>query len=165
VHFDSKRQKPFPGDLASWLGIAGFGSFMLALVLNVGIAIEVARRALEPVYPPVADRIFLILVLWGFAIPVAWSYRTRFVTIFAGPAIMKRMDLLGLKGPKPVYVLDYWAKLVMRDLKLALYKGDKLESSHVRSAHHSLPPATASRNTFRGHTSIPSFVRRRCSPT
>ena len=86
AHPESKRQKSFPGDLASWLGIAGFGSFMLALVLNLGIAIEVARRAAGPVYPPVADRIFLILALWGFAIPVALSYSTRFVTIFAGLA-------------------------------------------------------------------------------
>jgi hypothetical protein len=59
---------------------------MLALVLNLGIAIEVARHGVEPVYPPIADRMFLILALWGFAIPVAWSYSTRFVTIFAGLA-------------------------------------------------------------------------------
>jgi hypothetical protein len=86
----SNRQKPFPGDLASWLGVIGFGSFILALAVNLGIAIEVARRAAEPVYPPVADRIFLILALWGFAIPVAWSYSTRFVTIFAGLAEPKQ---------------------------------------------------------------------------
>ena len=85
-----QRQKPFPGDLASWLGVVGFASFIVALVLNLGIAIEVARRAAEPVYPPVADRIFLILALWGFAIPAAWSYSTRFVTIFAGLAEPKQ---------------------------------------------------------------------------
>jgi uncharacterized protein involved in response to NO len=86
VHEQPKRQKSFPGDLASWLGVVGFGSFIVALVLNLGIAIEVARHALEPVYPATADRIFLILALWGFAIPIAWSYSTRFVTIFAGLA-------------------------------------------------------------------------------
>jgi hypothetical protein len=87
---ESKRQKSFPGDLASWLGVTGFGSFMATLILNLGIAIEVARGAAEPIYPPVADRIFLILALWGFAIPVAWSYSTRFVTIFAGLAEPKQ---------------------------------------------------------------------------
>ena len=86
VRTEQKRQKAFPGDLASWLGVAGFGSFFVALVLNLGIGIEVARYAAEPVYPPVADRTFLILALWGFAIPIAWSYSTRFVTIFAGLA-------------------------------------------------------------------------------
>lgn len=86
AHEEPKRRKSFPGDLASWLGVVGFGSFLVALALNLGIAIEVARRAAEPVYPPVADRVFLILALWGFAIPIAWSYSTRFVTIFAGLA-------------------------------------------------------------------------------
>ena len=86
VRKEPRRPKSFPGDPASWLGVVGFGSFIVALVLNLGIAIEVARRAAEPVYPAIADRIFLILALWGFSIPIAWSYSTRFVTIFAGLA-------------------------------------------------------------------------------
>lgn len=90
AHPESKPRKSFPADLASWLGVTGFGSFMAALLLNLGIAIEVARGAAEPIYPPVADRIFLILALWGFAIPVAWSYSTRFVTIFVGVAKPKQ---------------------------------------------------------------------------
>lgn len=87
---EPRHQKSFPGDLASWLGLVGFGSFIVALALNLGIAIEVARRAAEPAYPPVADRIFLILALWGFAIPVAWGYSTRFVKIFVGLAKAKQ---------------------------------------------------------------------------
>ena len=76
--------KPFPGDLASWLGIVGFASFGLALLLNLGISVYVALRGDAPVLPATADRIFLIVSLWGFAIPVAWGYSTRFVTIFVG---------------------------------------------------------------------------------
>ncbi len=79
-----KPGKAFPGDLASWLGIAGFSAFAVALVLQVIIAIRLAASADQPVFPPLADRVFLILALWTFAIPVAWSYSTRFVTIFVG---------------------------------------------------------------------------------
>jgi uncharacterized protein involved in response to NO len=77
-------KKGFPGDLASWLGLAGFLSFGIALFVNLRVATEVARHGALPVYPPAADQIFLILALWGFAIPVAWAYSTRFVTIFTG---------------------------------------------------------------------------------
>jgi uncharacterized protein involved in response to NO len=100
-----QRQKPFPGDLASWLGVVGFGSFIVALALNFGIAIDVARHAAEPVYPPIADRIFLILALWGFAIPIAWSYSTRFVTIFAGLAKPKQSAARWLAAGVAVGVL------------------------------------------------------------
>lgn len=83
---EADTKKSFPGDLASWLGVAGFAIFGTALILNLGICFEVAWHGAAPIYPPVADRIFLILALWGFVIPVAWGYSTRFVTVFAGLA-------------------------------------------------------------------------------
>jgi uncharacterized protein involved in response to NO len=88
-------RKPFPGDLASWLGLAGFLGFGVSLLVNLGISIYVARNASLPVYPPIAGRIFLVIALWGFAIPVAWGYSSRFVTIFVGL-------------PKPVVEATRW---------------------------------------------------------
>jgi hypothetical protein len=73
-----------PSDLGSWLGIFGFASLAVALVLNLGISIYVAATAAGPVYPATADRIFLLISLWGFAVPMAWGYNTRFVTVFLG---------------------------------------------------------------------------------
>jgi len=80
------RDKPSkrPSDLGSWLGIFGFASLAVALVLNLGISIYVAATAAGPVYPATADRIFLLISLWGFAVPMAWGYSTRFVTVFLG---------------------------------------------------------------------------------
>jgi uncharacterized protein involved in response to NO len=75
-------QKKMPVDLASWLGLTGFLSLGLALVLNLVISIGVIQNGQIPVFPPVPDRAFLLVALWGFAVPVAWSYSTRFVTIF-----------------------------------------------------------------------------------
>jgi uncharacterized protein involved in response to NO len=88
--FDSDERGPatspksFPGDLASWLGIVGFAAFGLALLLHLGISFDLALRGNAPVFPAISDRMFLIISLWGFAIPVAWGYSTRFVTVFAG---------------------------------------------------------------------------------
>jgi hypothetical protein len=73
-----------PRDLGSWLGIFGFASLAAALLINLGISIYVAATARWPVYPATADRIFLLIALWGFAAPMAWGYSTRFVTVFLG---------------------------------------------------------------------------------
>lgn len=76
----------FPGDLASWLGSVGFGAFGIALLLNLWISVELALKAPSPVYPALDDRRLIVIALWGFVIPVAWGYSSRFVTIFAGLA-------------------------------------------------------------------------------
>ena len=73
-----------PSDLGSWLGICGFASLTVALVINLGISIYVVATAPWPVYPATSDRIFLLIALWGFAVPMAWGYSTRFVTVFLG---------------------------------------------------------------------------------
>lgn len=82
-------KRSFPGDLASWLGIVGFSSFGIALLLNLYLSVDVALHSDQPVFPATADRVFLIVALWGFAIPVAWGYSSRFVSIFVGlrPAV------------------------------------------------------------------------------
>jgi hypothetical protein len=54
----------------------------LALVMNLIMSIEVVRNVAAPVYPMDANRAFLVISLWGFAVPVALGYSTRFVTIF-----------------------------------------------------------------------------------
>jgi NnrS protein len=88
LFFSSARKKPRPSglpmDLGSWLGIAGFAALGLALCVNLSISLSVALRASQPLYPPTADRAFLLIALWGFTVPVAWGYCTRFVTVFLG---------------------------------------------------------------------------------
>jgi hypothetical protein len=84
-HRGAKNEPPkSPSDLGSWLGIFGFASLAVALILNLGISIYVVVTASWPVYPATADRIFLFIALWGFAVPMAWGYSTRFVTVFLG---------------------------------------------------------------------------------
>ncbi|HLI30948.1 MAG TPA: NnrS family protein, partial [Terriglobia bacterium] len=81
---EGKGSRRKPTDLGSWLGIVGFGALGLALTFNLGISILVALKAATPAYPPRLDRAFLIVELWGFTVPIAWGYSTRFVTIFLG---------------------------------------------------------------------------------
>ncbi len=73
-----------PSDLGSWLGIVGFAGLGLALAINLGIAIDVSLTRSLPVYPAHLDHLLLIAELWGFVVPLAWGYSTRFVTIFLG---------------------------------------------------------------------------------
>lgn len=80
----TSKSKGMPRDLGSWLGISAFLALGVALVLNLGIAIRTASHGLSPVYPTPADRVLVLLELWGFAVPVAWSYSTKFVTVFLG---------------------------------------------------------------------------------
>lgn len=80
--FRSPRKKP--GDLGSWLGICGFSALGVALIFNLAVCSEVALRSSAPAFPPLLDRTFLLIALWGFAVAVAWGYSTRFVTIFLG---------------------------------------------------------------------------------
>ena len=73
-----------PSDLGSWLGIFGYAALGVALVLNLGVCAFLAVRRGSPAFPPLWDRTFLIIALWGFAVTVAWGFSTRFVTIFLG---------------------------------------------------------------------------------
>jgi uncharacterized protein involved in response to NO len=78
----TKQKKP--ADLGSWLGIFGFSALGVALILNLFIAFSLALKGTAALYPEASDRAFLIIAVWGFALPVAWGYSTRFVTIFLG---------------------------------------------------------------------------------
>jgi len=78
----SARKKP--NDLGSWLGIWGFASLGVALLLNLGLSTWLAVDGRSPVFPPEWDSTFLILMVWGFVVVTAWGFSTKFVTIFLG---------------------------------------------------------------------------------
>lgn len=79
-----KNGRSLPVDLGSWLGLAGFGALGVALIMNLVLSAELALHGSSPVFSPRADRAFLLVALWGFTVPMAWGYSTRFVTIFLG---------------------------------------------------------------------------------
>ncbi len=84
VFTPGRRERKAPQDLSSWLGIVGFVALGIALFLNLGISFQMVRRDALPIVPPAADRSFLLIVVWGFVVPVAWGYSARFVTILLG---------------------------------------------------------------------------------
>ncbi|MGH9326912.1 MAG: NnrS family protein [Terriglobia bacterium] len=85
-----------PKDLGSWLGICGFSALGVALILNLGLCLNVALAGQSPLFPPLWDRTFLMIALWGFAVTVAWGYSTRFVTIFLGLRTPRHQAARGL---------------------------------------------------------------------
>jgi len=80
----AEKKSKKPEDLGSWLGIWGFASLGVALILNLGLCIWLAVDGSSPVFPPEWDHTFLILMVWGFAVVMAWGFSTRFITIFLG---------------------------------------------------------------------------------
>ncbi|HZT73298.1 MAG TPA: hypothetical protein VE996_06590 [Terriglobales bacterium] len=78
------HREKFPSDLGSLLGIVGFAGLGAALVVNWIAAWQLALHGSAPAYPPRLDRIVVELALWGFMLPLAWGYSTRFVTVFLG---------------------------------------------------------------------------------
>lgn len=79
-----KRQRKMPADFSSVLGIVGFGGMGIALALDLLDSVRAALNASSPLFPPVADRTFLVIAVWGFVVPLAWGYSARFVTVFLG---------------------------------------------------------------------------------
>ncbi len=73
-----------PHDLGSWLGITGFLALGVALFLNLWIAVPLAWHGTSALYPLRSDHALVLIEVWGFALPVAWGYSTRFVTVFLG---------------------------------------------------------------------------------
>ncbi|HEV2388081.1 MAG TPA: NnrS family protein [Candidatus Acidoferrales bacterium] len=94
---ERSAESGLPQDLGSWLGIFGFFGLGVALVTNLVLSLRAALTVGSPVYPPAADRVFLLLSLWAFVAPVAWGYSTRFVTIFLGlePPVRRAAPWLG----------------------------------------------------------------------
>ncbi len=84
VFNSAEKKSKKPVDLGSWLGIWGFVSLGVALILNLGLSTWLALEGRSPVFPPEWDHTFLILMVWGFAVVTAWGFSTRFVTVFLG---------------------------------------------------------------------------------
>ncbi|MBZ5561147.1 MAG: cbb3-type cytochrome c oxidase subunit I [Acidobacteriia bacterium] len=152
---DAPRRKPKrPGDLGSWMGMVGFAALGVALAVNLAIAVSVARASALPVYPAVSDREFLTIALWGFAVPMAWGYSTRFVTVF-------------LSLPQPIHSAWRWLSagiiaVVAASLARQFFLADALALLLTLAAIGALkvfrpslrPPKTAS--IYRHY---PAFVR------
>ena len=115
------RERKLPRDLGSWMGMIGFAALGVTLLINLAISIDVAQTAASPVYPPMPDRIFLQIALWGFAAPMAWGYSTRFVTVFLSlePPIHRAASWLSL-GIAAIVVATLAREFLFADVLILL---------------------------------------------
>jgi len=148
------RARRKPADLGSWMGIIGFVALGVALVVNLQIAIRVARSASLPVYPLAPDRAFLLVALWGFAVPMAWGYSTRFVTVFLSlekPAYRAAAWLA--PGVVTLVVLALAWQFLLADLLALVLTLGAIEA--LRIFHPSVRPP----KTTGAYRRYPEFVR------
>ena len=74
-----RRTEAKPQDLGSRLGMVGFVGLALALAVNEYLSLRLALNAPSPRFPLAADRMLVLLAVWGFLVPLAFSYSTRLV--------------------------------------------------------------------------------------
>jgi len=152
--FSAPAKQKRPADLGSWLGIFGFSALGTALTLNLFIAFSLALKGAAPLYPQASDRAFLLIAIWGFALPVAWGYSTRFVTVF-----------LGLEQPRhsaAAWLCAGVAAIVLAALVHRFLVADVLALAitfPAISALRVLQPSARKPKTIGVYASYPVFVR------
>ncbi len=57
---------------------------MLTLLLNLGGALYLALRGVDPAFPPGLDLRFLVLSTWGFLVPFVWGFSAKWMPVFLG---------------------------------------------------------------------------------
>jgi hypothetical protein len=63
---------------------AGSAGFLLALLLNLGIAVSLALNGRSPQIPQGFNQRFLVLQTWGFLVPFVWGFSAKWLPIFLG---------------------------------------------------------------------------------
>ncbi len=85
------RHKPQTGStertkIETWmiLVIASTSSFLLALLMNLGVTLVLARSSAHPEVPHWLDQRYLFLAAWGFPVLAVWGFNARWLPVFLG---------------------------------------------------------------------------------
>lgn len=82
-----KHRSPSPhARTEPWLKlvIAATLGFFVVLVVNLGMAISVARYGNGPALPHVQDQELVLLSVWGMCVLTIWAFNARWLSVFAG---------------------------------------------------------------------------------
>ncbi len=148
---ESGKQK-----LEEWIFvvIAGSIGLLLALLVNLGATLFLARAGTSPEVPTNFDQSFLVLQTWGFLVPFVWGFSSKWLPTFLGLGPVKDRVLLLAVALNSVGVL---AAFTSRPRVAAIFLLAGMTFAVHALGLFELPERPAK---VRGaHSSFPAFVR------
>jgi hypothetical protein len=72
--------------LETWMKLvmASTAGFLLALLMNLVVSIDVAMTSMHPEIPHWLDQRYLFLAAWGFPLLAVWGFNARWLPVFLG---------------------------------------------------------------------------------
>jgi hypothetical protein len=148
---DSGKEK-----LEEWVFvvIAGTVGLLLSLLVNFGIAVDLALVGVSPAMGADFDQSFLILQAWGFLVLFVWGFSAKWLPIFLGLQPTRGRGLLLAVALNSLGVLGAFLHCMLA-AALMLLAGMALAVYALRLFEMPVRPAKV-----KGvHGSFPSFVR------
>ena len=134
--------------------IAGSIGLLLALLVNLGATLFLARSGTSPEVPTSFDQSFLVLQTWGFLVPFVWGFSAKWLPTFLGLGPIKDRVLLLAVALNSVGVL---AAFTNRPRVAAIFLLAGMTFAVHALGLFELPERPAK---VRGaHSSFPAFVR------
>jgi len=134
--------------------IAGSIGLLLALLVNLGATLFLARSGTSPEVPASFDQSFLVLQTWGFLVPFVWGFSAKWLPAFLGLGPVKDRVLLLAVALNSLGVL---AAFTSRPRVAAIFLLAGMTFAVHALGLFELPERPAK---VRGaHSSFPAFVR------
>ena len=75
-----------PAALETWMKLvmASTAGFLLALLMNLVVSIDLAMTSMHPEIPHWLDQRYLFLAAWGFPLLAVWGFNARWLPVFLG---------------------------------------------------------------------------------
>ncbi|MEZ5289789.1 MAG: NnrS family protein [Vicinamibacterales bacterium] len=89
--------------------ITGVVAWLTTLLLNVGIAVELARHAGDPSVSHVFNQRVLVLLTWGILAPFIWGFTARWMPVLLGLPPLRVWALFGAVAANVVGIVSVFA--------------------------------------------------------
>ena len=152
THRSSGSAKP----LEPWIFvvIAATLGLLASLMLNLGASFQLALNADSPAFPHLFDQRYLIVSMWGFIVPMVWSFSARWLPVFMGLRPLRNSFLLAAVALNTVGVILGFLEHFFTACVLLL-AGAATAVAAIRFFEPAVKPA----KIVNVHRSFPVFIR------
>jgi uncharacterized protein involved in response to NO len=134
--------------------IAATLGLLASLLLNLGASFQLALNAASPAFPHLFDQRYPIVSTWGFIVPMAWGFSSRWLTVFMGLRKLRSSFLLMALGLNTTGVMLGFLEQFLA-AGILLLAG----AAMAVAAIHFFEPAVKPAKTVNIHRSFPVFIR------